>query len=481
MSSLAKFKRRWLSNAFVNLIGGLFGAIVNLLMPAIVARQLDGYAFSTWTLATQVALIVGLMGAGLQTATARFVSRAAEQTSAHHCSYEVVLASRSIARRASLVALVAILFLVVWYPALFPDIPSDLLGIFRVCVVLFGLGAILQILVLPDMGFFQGVHRNGMFVYPVMVARGASVLFVWLGSLLHVSMLGLAILAFVGTCLIWPLFRAIAKGSAISPAGVGCPSINSALRLEILQYCFSLIAWSFAMLLVNTFGMLFVGRIELSMAGPFAIAMAAVSVVVGLFSAVLSPLITNFAAIHAQNDSSKALPSLLFRLTLGVSVALNVAFDLVVVCHQKIIEAWVGSGFVETSSSILLILVAGHCVRNIAAPYALALLAVGLHRKALIFALLEGGVNVLASALFGSIWGVPGVAFGTLVAAVLGVIGMLFFNAVRTPELTPRPRSFFATTVVLPLIFFIPLHMWLLGQEGISLGSLIGTAISYHL
>ena len=126
--------------------------------------------------------------------------------------------------------------------------------------------------------------------------------------------------------------------------------------------------------------------------------------------------------------------------------------------YPILLTHWVGEAFVSTVGPLLMVLVSAHCLRNIAAPYSLMLLATGLHRRALISAVVEGISNLAASIVLGMKWGAIGVACGTLVGSVVGVAATLAMNASRTPELTPYPIRFSMYAVVLPLVFFAPIH-----------------------
>ncbi len=171
---------------------------------------------------------------------------------------------------------------------------------------------------------------------------------------------------------------------------------------------------------------------------------------------------TSATALHASEANRAKLPALLMRSTIGVAILLNLLVAGVIVLHPYILRLWVGEAYVTTTGPSLLVLVGAHCLRNIAAPYALMLLATGLHQRALVSALIEGVANLIASIVLGVIWGAIGVACGTLVGAVVGIAGTLLLNSGRTPSLTPQPLVFSLRAVVLPLLLFAPLHFLLL-------------------
>jgi len=456
-------RRRWLGNSLVNLIGGLATAGVNVLLPAVVAHHLNAQSFAVWNLALQVVVYVNLLSLGLQTATARAVAHAGDGGAEGARQLPVIAhAARSITYWASGAALVLVAVLVLAYPWLFPGVSPALMIDFRVTLALFGLAAAFQILAQPDMGVFQGLHRNIVYVGVQMVVRLLTVVVVWLGVRAQQPMVVLAALMASATALLWPAMRTAVARAVPWARDIGVAVLDRKLRRELLHYCGTLSVWSISMLLVNSVGIVIVGRLDFVMAGPYAIAMTAASVLVGLLSAALSPLMTSAAALHASDATRQRLPQLLQRSTLGVAVGLNLLVAAVTALHPQILRWWVGESFVATTGPILVVLVCAHCLRNIGAPYSLMLLATGLHKRALVSAVLEGAANLFASVVFGAMWGAIGVACGTLVGGIVGVMGTLLLNTGQTPELTPRPLAFSFRGIVLPLLLFMPLHLYLL-------------------
>lgn len=456
-------KRRWFTNSFFNLCGGVGGAAVNLALPAVVARYLSADAFSLWSLALQIVVYVNLLALGLQVATARAISYEGDAGAEHALHLPgIARAARSISAIASTLAVVVIGALVVGYPLLFPGLPRALTGEFRVVLVLFGLIAVAQIRAQPEMGVFQGLHRYGVFVSAQLTTRLLAVLLVWLGVQMHQPVPVLALLMAASMAMLWPLMRGAVVRWVSWGRDIAAAAVDKMRRRDLLQYCAALSVMSVSMLVVNSAGVLIVGRMDFHMTGAYAIAMTAATVPVGLLGAVLSPLLTTASAMYGSSETRAQLPRLLMRSTLIVAVGLNLFFVGIEVLHPAILRLWVGEKFVATAGPLLVILVGAHCLRNVAAPYALMLLAAGLHRRALVTAVLEGVVNLAASVALGLHYGAIGVAFGTLIGSFVGVAGALSFNTGRTPEITPRPWRFSLGAVALPMLLFLPLHLYLI-------------------
>ncbi|TAM09646.1 MAG: hypothetical protein EPN72_02340 [Nevskiaceae bacterium] len=463
MTPIRGLKQRWFGNSFVNVVGGVGSAAVNLLLPAVVAKYLSPDEFSLWSLALQIIIYVNLLGLGLQLATARAVSYAGDAGASAGLRNPVIAqAARSISRKASGLAVMVIVVLVVTCPLLFPSVPQTSITEFRIVLGLFGLVGVAQIFSQPDMGVFQGLHRYLGFVGPKMSAQILGVFLVWLGVQAHQPIVVLALLLAAGMSLLWPAMRLAVRHSVTWGRDIGSAVVDKACRWELLQYCGALSVMSISMLVVNTAGVLVVGRIDFQMTGAYAIAMTAATVPVGLLGAALSPLLTTGSAMYASPETRARLPKLTTLTTVILTVGLNVFLLGIELLYPQILRLWVGERFVFTAGPLLVILVAAHCLRNVAAPYSLMLLAAGLHRRALYTAVLEGTVNLAASIVLGIRYGALGVAFGALIGSLVGVAGCLIFNTGRTPEITPRPFRFSLGGITLPILIFMPLHLYVL-------------------
>lgn len=463
MAPKAGLKRRWFGNSFVNVVGGVGSAAVSLLLPGIVAKYLSAGEFSLWSLALQIIIYVNLLGLGLQLATARAVSYAGDTgTDAAVRSAVIARAARSIGNWAAIVAVLLIAALVAACPLLFPSVPHASIAEFRLVLALFGLVGLAQILSQTDMGVFQGLHRYVMFVGTKMSTQILGVLLVWLGVQARQNIVTLAVLMAAGMALLWPLMRFRVLRSVTWGRQIATTAVDKACRWDLLQYCSSFSVMSLSMLVINTAGVLIVGHMDFRMTGAYAIAMTAATVPVGMLGAALSPLLTTASAMYAKPETQARLPRLTSVTTIIITVGLNLFLVAIELLYPQILRIWVGERFVTTAGPLMVVLVAAHSLRNVGAPYSMMLLATGSHRRALYTAVLEGVVNLVASIVLGIQYGALGVAFGSLIGSFVGLAGCMAFNTVRTPEITPHPVRFSLGAVALPIVIFMPLHLYLL-------------------
>lgn len=455
MSNLVK---RWLNNSAANLVGGLSAALFNLSIPALVSRHLPIEQFSAWGLALQIVVYVNLLGLGLQMATAREIVQAEERQD-QQAMLRIIRAAHSIGKIATTCGLLAVLLLAFAYPLLFPGIPAELLPKFRWALLLIGASTATQLLALVPMGVFQGIHQNIYFVAAQVVVRIVTVVLVWVGTKLDLQLLGLAAIVALCTVTLFPLtWMQLGQKLPWTKEFQRLP-VDTGLRKNMLNYCMTLSVWNLSMLLVNSVGIIMVGRVAFNMSGAYSIAMAAATVLAGLLGALFSPLLTGTAAIHAIPERRQLLPGLLLKSTWACAAGLHILFMIIILLHTEIIRVWVGVQFVDTVSMPLLILVGAHALRNSVSPYAMMLLATGLHKRALKTAVLEAITNLLATIFLGINFGVIGVTLGTLVGVFVGVFGTLIFNTPNTPELTPKRSIFILKGFVLPSILSLPIYL----------------------
>ncbi len=448
---------RWLGNSAANVVGGLSVALFNLALPVLLAPRLSATEFAVWSLALQAAAYVYLFGLGLQTATARFVAQAHARGDGDdlRCTTDAAIL---IMGTVAAIALAFVIVLAWFYPALFPQVPAPLLPAFQLCILAIGGSSALQLLALVPMGLFQGTHRNLYFVGPQVMVRLVTLAAMLVAAQLQAPLVIYALVFSLTGLLLVPAMHRMARRQfswlRLRPER----TIDRKRLKELLAYCGTLSVWTISMLLVNTVGTIIVGRIAIDSAGPYAVAVTISTVIAGLLQAVLSPLLTTGAALHATREGMLKLPSLLERTTVWSSIGLQAVLVLMLVSYQGFAPNLSPALRSPDFQTALFVLLASHCLRNTAAPYAMLLVATGLHRRALYTALAEGLSNLAASIFLASSFGIVGVALGTLVGAVVGLTGNLLFNAPRTPELSPRPGRFALRGFFLPALGFVPLY-----------------------
>lgn len=451
----------WFNNSVANLLGGGVSAIVGIVIPALIGKAMDGVEFSMWNLAMQVIAYVNLLSLGIQSAGARAIAHSAESAEAglDNRLSEIHRSTQSLSRYLAFAALFIAIFFIIFYPYFFRAVPEALCISFRLVLFFFSLSAVFQILSQPYMAIFQGLHKNYLFVFGQSVSKLISVILIWIGVKEGLHLPFLAALFSLGGFSLWPLMIFIFRRNILWSTKIKRTNVSSVIRSDLLKYCGTLSVWSISTLLVNSIGIFVVGIVDFHKTGAYAVAMTASTIVIGVIGAVLSPMMTTAAALYANSSTRSQLPNLLRKLTGRTALAISGLVCLWLLFCKPLMILWLGPKLGQEAYPLALILVPVYCYRNIMSPYALMLMATGLHKRAMLSAIFEAIANIFVSIFFGIYWGVIGVAIGAGVGAILGIGLGLLMNLRSTKELTPDPLRFMMRSMLLPIFITAPVQL----------------------
>jgi O-antigen/teichoic acid export membrane protein len=122
-----------------------------------------------------------------------------------------------------------------------------------------------------------------------------------------------------------------------------------------------------------------------------------------------------------------------------------------------LLSIWVGRPYAARSAVYLQVLIIGNCIRQLAFPYTIGVVATGKQHLATISAIAEASVNIGLSIWLVQRFGAIGVAIGTLVGAIvsLGVHLGVSMRFTRSTILIQR-RSFVLVGLLRPLLCVTP-------------------------
>jgi O-antigen/teichoic acid export membrane protein len=402
-----------------------------------------------WTLALQVIVYIQMFGLGLQTVVTYYVAKHNDGSNLAD-QRTTVRAALALAGYFCVAAAAAVALLVALYPALFGQVPAQLLGDFRIGVALLGLSCVAQLLALVPAGVFAGLHRNIVPVGAQLTVRCLSLMALWWMLRQGAGLLALCVtLAGCGVLLV-PLSFAAGKRWAGTLFARGTSLDRSRLK-AMFSDCAGLAVWNVAMLLVNGVDVLIVGHFDFNKVAAFSLAATGVTIFVGVLQAVLNPLVAVGSSLGARAGGESGLQRLLVRASIYCALFLMAAIIVFLLCGNRILPYWVGPTYVTDVRAFLLVLLVAHAVRNLMAPYSVLLVAVGLQKKALLPALAEGLVNLSVSLLLAAKFGALGVAYGTLIGALAGVVASVVFVVGQTRELVASRMYFVRSVLALPL------------------------------
>jgi len=436
-------------NASANIIGGASAAIFNLLLPAIAVHNLTKLEFSVWTLILQVIVYVQIFGFGLQTVITYFVARS-NSTGDLNGLRDSVRAGLFLALYFTAAALFVVIVLAAVYPFFFGNIPSELTSEFRVSIAILGFSAAFQILALVPAGVFFGLHKNIVPVLSQVLVRVFSLCCLWVSITFQASLLVMSIcLAASGALLVPANFFAACRFASGLFRHLG--PRNNIITREMWDACSGLAVWNIAMLLVNGIDVVLVGHFDFANVAAFSLAATAVTIFVGVLQAMLNPLVAMGSSVYAKKGP-RGLKILIVKASTYCSVFLVSVLVIFNLIGADLLKLWIGSTYLGEVHKVLWILLLAQAVRNIMAPFAILLVSVGLQRKALVPAIVEGAVNLCASLVLGANFGALGVAYGTLIGAMAGVFASVQLVVARTNDIVESRKFFLRKIVAPPLI-----------------------------
>jgi O-antigen/teichoic acid export membrane protein len=176
----------------------------------------------------------------------------------------------------------------------------------------------------------------------------------------------------------------------------------------------------------------------------------------GLIRSVSSPLIQVFARYHARDDKA-ALMKLLNFTSLAITVAVLALAYWSTQLAGPLFQWWIGPQLARVAVPVFALLIFANGMRLWCAPYVNYLVGVGLQREIYLSPIVEGIANLGASIVLAIMIGAIGVAWGTVIGAVLGVGAQYFYNFPRTMPADFRFRNFFNANILAPLVVTAPM------------------------
>ena len=421
--------KRLVKNAVVNVGRGVTSAIVAILVPPVLVRHMQPSVYGVWVLILQVVGYMGFIDFGLQTAVGRYVAFAEQKqdNEFRDAVFSTAFAGLSLA---ALLGFIAIAVVALNVGSIFPSIPHSLLKPMRIAMVVAGLSVAIGLPVSAWNGVFIGLQRYEIPAGTLALGKlltSAGLMFAALRgkSLVYMGAV-VAVLNLATYSVQFGFLRRIVPGVKFRTQ-----MITRATIRELSQYCATLTIWSFSTFLIAGLDLVLVGRFEFNAVTAYSTAAVLIAFFGGLQVSIFNVIMPHAAALFAASEA-RALGSLLLKTTrLGFLILLFTGFPLIV-CSFYIFKFWIGVQFAAQGSSILVTLVLANILRLISVPYSSILLGTGQQRLIIISPIMESLVNLLASVALGLRYGAIGVAYGTLLGALVGFLFHLFYNLPRT-------------------------------------------------
>jgi len=449
-------------NALANVVRGGASAVVAIVLPHFLTHSLGSDRFAGWALMLQLAAYANYLDFGLQTAVARYLAAALEK---HHDQRRDRLFSNALAILgvAGTLAIGGFGFAAWQLPHLFHSIPVAFAGEIGRGLLILGVAAALGLPLSVYTGVLIGMQRNE---FPA-IAIAASRLFGAMAVILvaqHTHSLAWLALCIGGCNLLAGIVQWIMVKKLLPALRFSVAFLDRAMTSELIRYCSTLSVWSFAMLLVSGLDVTIVGLFNFQAVGAYSIAVTLIMFFTGLNAAAFSAMLAPIAVLQARQDYSRIRHLVLVTTRLNSYASMGgivVAF----LFGRALVRLWVGPSYLALTLPVLEILLVAQTIRLVGSAYGTALLSMGLQRYGIISALVEGVSNLLLSVLGMVFIGAVGVAWATLIAALIGLAVITFGVLPRIRELSISPSRFIQQGIIIPFLPFVPFCLWVLWRH----------------
>jgi O-antigen/teichoic acid export membrane protein len=453
---------RLAKNAVANLARGGTAGVLAIFLPAVLVRHMNQTEYSVWVLVLQVAAYSGYLEFGLQTAVGRYIAVARENRDGHlrDSIFSTASAGLALAAVLGIVLLVGIACAAGW---LFPKVPAAMLFQMRCALLIIGTSISLGLPSAAWCGVFIGLEKNELIAIVTGGSKLLSALCLVIAAIHGFSIVVMAVIVAGGNLLSYMLlYFSLRRFSEVT---FQPELVRQSTARELFQYCFGLVVWSSSTILVSGLDLILVGRFQLSALAPYALATTLVNFIAGIQTAIFGAIMPHAAALHARKDSTALGNVVISSTRLGVIVLILTGMPLLIYANP-ILRTWVGEKYAVEGYLPLTILLLANMIRLTAVPYATVLVASAQQKLITLSPIMEGLSNLFASILLGIKFGAIGVAAGTLIGAVIGILGHVFYNMPRTrKEISLRAPDFLLSAVGVPVMATIPLlalavHLW---------------------
>jgi len=382
-------------------------------------HHLSTKTYGAWVLILQLSAYVGYLDFGVQTAVSKYIAEYEAKQDYAGCE-RCASVGLVIMLAASILGVLLTLILAWRVPAIFHTMPQSLYHDVRLSVLFVGASLSVSLATSVFVAIFLGLQRYQVPMVITIISR------LLLGAALCgvvASHRSLAAMGAAAACV--NIFTALLQFAAwrqlAQQIRVSLRFIDLMMLKRMLNYCTVLTVWSVCMLFVSGLDITIVGHYSFSETAYYAIAASPTSLILMIIAALMAPLLPAASALSVQRSSIQ-MGSILLRSTRYAAITLLVTGLPLIVAGYPILSVWVGSVYAAKSVLFLRVLVIANIVRNVCAPYATMVVATCRQRVATASAITEGIVNLVSSIVLARHIGALGVALGTLLGAVAGVV-----------------------------------------------------------
>jgi O-antigen/teichoic acid export membrane protein len=418
-------------------IRGCAGAVGVLALPFLLANALPSDQMKAWT------IVIGLTGAvrsldfGVSTAVVRFLASEPDRQKKD----QILRAGSRMLIGPAVVAGTCLILLAVRFSYFYPALKRA--KHVQETLAVLGIFAAAGLVLFPVSSFFLAGHRGKFLAKTLILSKflQLSAIFFCLRFTTDILILGLlfGVTEFGSGVFLWVSYRKEiprARGRA-----------SRQFRMAMWRQCGASAVWGLSSVFIASFDTAIVGRVDPEALVEYGLSLAVAATIGGLHSALLSPVTAELSTPFETANLGPPSKSPEYKGTYVVKVARQTNFllgivTLILLFLTPLVTRFSGNPNETRMAGILIVLNTANYIRMLANPYAVSLVATGEHRKVVLSPLLEAGTNFVASVLLGIWFGAIGVAFGTLLGAIVSLSFHLFHNMPRTISIQIDPRVY---------------------------------------
>ena len=413
-------KRRILEGSASNLLRVVLSMLVSLVLPPFLVHRMSTAEYGAWVLILQLSAYVNFLDLGLSTAIGKFVAEY-EATGDQQASRRLVSTAFSALCIVSFLALAALAVITWNLPAFFHQIPPPLVPQVRIALAAVGASTCLGLPLSVFASIFNGLQRYGFPTVLYTASRVGSAVALIAILLLHGTLVQMAV-----TLAIFNIATALLQVYGWQRllrdrVGFSLFHFESQTARRLAEYCGVLSLWTFGNIFISGLDTTIVARYDFASTGFYAVAASATNFMLQLVGSLMSPLLPALSSAHLQRTPAQ-MGELIIKTTRYGTLLLCVLGAPLIVGAYPLLYAWVGGHYAARAALFLRLLVIGNVIRQLAAPYSLAVVAMGRQRLATASPVAEAIVNLVASVLLARRMGAVGVALGTVIGATVGLL-----------------------------------------------------------
>jgi len=441
-------------NAMANLFRSGAAWIIVLFLPPLLVRTLDKPTYGVWMLLLQLATYVTMLDGGIQIAIARFVARAEGMQDRKYMAR--LLSSAGMLLVIAGVATVLFTALASWQlNHIFREISPSIAQSAQQALLVLGVSLALTLPFSVMAGLFIGLQKNEITAFAGSLGKFVGALGTAWAAYHHQGLLAMAVWVGLGNlaqCLTYAVFWKIGEKRGL----LHFSHVERGMAREFLFFCSVMIVSQLSSILILGMDIPIVAAFDFRSAAYYGVAATLSNFLSVPHSAIVSTIMPVAAGMSTNNDPEQ-MGRVLLKTTRCATALLCLITLSLLFLMPLFLRMWVGQDYATHTLPLAEILIVAQFVRLTMFPYALVGFAVGQQHRMLASPIIEGVVNLLCSLAAVQFVGALGVAFGTLIGAIVGVWLHFTVSLRRTDCVRVNSKQLLWQGILKPLSCTLPI------------------------